>query len=206
MNKDSIAITSGGIDSITMLYEYQDKIELALSFDYGALINKNEIPFATYHCEKLNIKHQIIPLDFIRHYFHSGLLDNTVKSDSVPFRNGIMLSVACGFVENLNLQHVMIANNNCDFENFPDCRKDFIKFLSKGFQLGTFNKVEIIAPYTTMSKSDVIKRGIELGIDYSQTWSCYHGATKHCGKCNACLARKKAFYTLNISDPTNYEK
>lgn len=206
MIEKSVAIISGGIDSITMLYEYANQINLALSFDYGALINKKEIPFAELHCKKLNIEHKVINLDFVKQNFSSSLLDKTNSSDIVPFRNGIMLAIACGFAENHNYKTVMIANNESDSINFPDCRKDFIDNFSKGMQCGTMNKVSIFAPYMNISKYEIIRRGISLGIDYSETWSCYIGNEIHCGTCHACKNRKEAFSVLNHTDPTIYEK
>ena len=109
--KDSLIVVSGGMDSITLLYECADRIALAVSFDYGANHNHKEIPFARIHCERLKIKHIVIPLAFMKEYFRSSLLDGSdsvpeghyadenMKSTVVPFRNGIMLSVACGMAE-----------------------------------------------------------------------------------------------------------
>ena len=114
MKKDSILILSGGMDSTTLLYDYSDRIALAISFDYGSKHNAREIPFAHYHCEKLGIKHVCIPLEFMARYFQSSLLqggeaipegsydDENMRSTVVPFRNGIMLSVAVGMAESPN--------------------------------------------------------------------------------------------------------
>ena len=104
--KDSILILSGGMDSVTLLYDKQDEIAMAISFDYGSNHNAKEIPFAKMHCERLGIPHVTIPLDFMHQYFKSSLLDGSeaipeghyadenMKSTVVPFRNGIMLAVA----------------------------------------------------------------------------------------------------------------
>ena len=106
--KDSVLIVSGGMDSITMLYEYKDRIAIGLSFDYGSNHNAREIPFARMHCERLGIRHIVINLDFMHRYFKSSLLegpdaipeghyaDDNMKSTVVPFRNGIMLAIATG--------------------------------------------------------------------------------------------------------------
>ena len=121
--KDSLIVVSGGMDSITLLYEYADRIALAVSFDYGANHNHKEIPFARIHCERLKIKHIVIPLAFMKEYFRSSLLDGSdsvpeghyadenMKSTVVPFRNGIMLSIACGIAESNGLKQVLIANH-----------------------------------------------------------------------------------------------
>ena len=137
--KDSLIVVSGGMDSITLLYEYADRIALAVSFDYGANHNHKEIPFARIHCELLKIKHIVIPLAFMKEYFRSSLLDGSdsvpeghyadenMKSTVVPFRNGIMLSVACGIAESNGLKQVLIANHGGDHAIYPDCRSEFIQ-------------------------------------------------------------------------------
>lgn len=216
--KDSIIIVSGGMDSITMLYEYQERIALGVSFDYGSNHNKREIPFARLHCERLNIKHVTIPLDFIHTYFKSSLLegadaiplgnydDDNMRSTVVPFRNGIMLSIACGMAESMGLDNVMIANHHGDHAIYPDCRPAFIDAMSQAMTNGTYNYVHILAPYTRISKSDIARHGKELGLDYSLTWSCYKGGEKHCGRCGTCMERKEALREAGIVDNTEYEE
>ena len=142
-NKKSVAIVSGGIDSITMLYEYEDDISLVLSFDYGAMLNKYEIPFAVEHCRKLNIKHSIIDIAFIGETFKSFLFSSKESADIVPFRNGIMLAIACGYADNYGLEQVMIACNYEDSQVFPDCTYEFIRNYSIGLEKGTKNKIKI---------------------------------------------------------------
>lgn len=141
--KDSLIVVSGGMDSITLLYEYADRIALAVSFDYGANHNHKEIPFARIHCERLKIKHIVIPLAFMKEYFRSSLLDGSdsvpeghyadenMKSTVVPFRNGIMLSIACGIAESNGLKQVLIANHGGDHAIYPDCRSEFTKLWIK---------------------------------------------------------------------------
>ena len=124
--KDSVIIVSGGMDSVTMLHEYCDRIAVGISFDYGSNHNAREIPFARMHCERLGIKHIVISLDFMNRYFKSSLLegadavpdghyaDENMKSTVVPFRNGIMLSIAVGIAESNGLRYVMMANHGGD--------------------------------------------------------------------------------------------
>ena len=216
--KDSIIIVSGGMDSITMLYEYRERIAMGVSFDYGSNHNKREIPFARLHCERLGIQHVTIPLDFIHTYFKSSLLegadaiplgnydDENMKSTVVPFRNGIMLSIACGMAESMGLDYVMIANHHGDHAIYPDCRPAFIDAMSQAMTNGTYNYVHILAPYTRISKSDIARRGGELGLDYALTWSCYKGGEKHCGRCGTCMERKEALREAGIEDKTEYEE
>ena len=124
--KDSVIILSGGMDSTTLLYDQQERIALAISFDYGSNHNAREIPFAQLHCKGLGIRHIVIPLEFMSRYFKSSLLegddaipeghyaDENMRSTVVPFRNGIMLSIAVGIAESNGLQHVMMANHGGD--------------------------------------------------------------------------------------------
>jgi 7-cyano-7-deazaguanine synthase len=216
--KDSIIIVSGGMDSITLLYELKDRIALGISFDYGSNHNAKEIPFAKMHCERLGIKHIVIDLSFIHDYFKSSLLegsdsipegnydDNNMKSTVVPFRNGIMLSVATGFAESIGLKNVLIANHSGDHAIYPDCRKEFITAMNLATNAGTYANVNILAPYTNITKTDIAKKGKLLGIDYSETWSCYKGGDKHCGKCGTCRERKEALKNAGIDDNTEYEE
>lgn len=215
--KDSLIIVSGGMDSITMLHEYKDSIALALSFDYGSNHNDREIPFAKLHCERLGIPHIIIPLDFMHQYFKSSLLEGAdaipeghytsenMASTVVPFRNGIMLSIACGLAESKGLKRVLIANHGGDHTIYPDCRPGFISAMSDAMTQGTDTQVEIFAPYTSITKADIARHGKALGIDYSETWSCYKGTEKHCGKCGTCVERKEALMEAGIVDTTDYE-
>ncbi len=215
--KDSLIVVSGGMDSITLLHEYADQIALAVTFDYGSNHAKKEIPFAQLHCQRLGIKHLVIPLSFMHDYFKSSLLegdaaipeghyaDENMKSTVVPFRNGIMLSIACGIAESNGLHKVLIANHGGDHTIYPDCRPEFINAMSSAMQNGTYEHIEIFAPYTNITKGDIARHGKALGIDYSETWSCYRGGDKHCGKCGTCVERHEALLEAGIDDPTEYE-
>ena len=209
--KDSVIIVSGGMDSITLLHDY-------ISFDYGSNHNAKEIPFAELHCKRLGIKHITIPLEFMHKYFKSSLLegadaipeghyeDENMKSTVVPFRNGIMLAIAAGIAESNGLDHVMIANHGGDHAIYPDCRPEFISAMSSATSAGSYNGVTVIAPYTSITKGDIARKGKELGIDYTETWSCYKGGDKHCGKCGTCVERKEALRDAGIEDFTEYEE
>lgn len=139
MAKDSVLIYSGGLDSTTMLYEFADRLALAINFSYGANHNSREREYARIHCESLSIELLEIELPFIGAYFESSLLkgseavpegeydDSNMSSTVVPFRNGIMLSVAAGLAESRGLHKVMIANHGGDHSVYPDCRPQFTK-------------------------------------------------------------------------------
>ena len=216
--KDSVIIVSGGLDSITLLYDKAETIALAISFDYGQNHSKKELPYAEYHCQKLGIPHITIPLTFMHQYFKSSLLEGAeaipeghyeeenMKSTVVPFRNGIMLAIATGIAESHELKRVYIANHGGDHTIYPDCRPEFIDAMDKATSAGTFVDVRVEAPYTNISKADIVRRGTALGIDYAKTWSCYKGSEMHCGKCGTCVERKEAFADAGVEDPTEYEE
>ena len=215
--KDAILILSGGMDSTTLLHEYKDRIAMAVTFDYGSNHNAREIKCARINCEMLDIPHIVIPLQFMGQYFKSSLLagadaipeghyaDDNMRSTVVPFRNGIMLSVACGLAESNRLRFVMIANHGGDHAIYPDCRAPFIDAMSQAMRHGTYDGITIFAPYTNISKADIARRGKKLGVDYALTYSCYKGGEKHCGKCGTCVERKEALADAGIDDPTAYE-
>ena len=206
------------MDSITMLYEYKERIALGISFDYGSNHNAREIPFAAMHCERLGIKHIVINLGFMHQYFKSSLLEGAeaipegnydeenMKSTVVPFRNGIMLSIAAGVAESNGLKYVMMANHGGDHTIYPDCRPEFVSAMSEATRLGTYPGIEVLAPYTGITKSDIARHGKALGIDYAETWSCYKGGEHHCGKCGTRRERIEALADAGIEDHTVYDE
>ena len=206
------------MDSITLLYDFKDRIALGVSFSYGSNHNAKEIPFAEYHCKLLGIPHSVIDLAFMPKYFRSSLLeggdaipeghyaDDNMKSTVVPFRNGIMLSIAAGIAESHNLKYVMMANHGGDHAIYPDCRPSFVEAMSKATQEGTYPGIQILAPYTDITKADIAKKGKALGIDYTKTWSCYKGGEHHCGKCGTCVERREALAAAGIPDETIYDE
>lgn len=203
---------------MTLLYDKQESIALAVSFDYGGNHNSREIPFAELHCKRLDIPHIVVPLGFMRQHFKSSLLDGAesipeghyadenMKSTVVPFRNGIMLSIAAGIAESAGLKNVLIANHGGDHAIYPDCRPGFIEAIDRATQEGTYIGIRIVAPYTNITKTDIARRGKAIGIDYSETWSCYKGGEVHCGRCGTCVERREALAEAGINDNTVYEE
>lgn len=210
-------VLSGGMDSVTMLYEYASEIDLAVNFSYGSNHNARELEWACYHSEKLGIELVEIDLSFIGSNFHSSLLEgpdaipegdydfDNMKSTVVPFRNGIMLAAAAGLAESRGLEVLMIANHAGDHALYPDCRDSFVKAMSEAIKAGTYEGITVKAPYTLLSKTDIALRGKRLGIDYSTTYSCYRGLEKHCGRCGTCRERRQALADAGIVDTTEYE-
>lgn len=215
--KNGVIILSGGMDSVTLLHAEKERIALAVTFDYGSNHAAKEIECAKWHCQQLGIEHIIIPLEFMHKYFKSSLLeggeaipeghyaDENMKSTVVPFRNGIMLAIACGIAESRNLKYVFIANHAGDHAIYPDCRESFIGSMSEAASNGTYNHVQILSPFQTFNKGDIAALGGKLGVDYTRTYSCYKGGEKHCGKCGTCVERKEAFELAGMTDPTEYK-
>jgi len=200
-----------------MLYEYKDRIALAVSFHYGSNHNDRELHFARMHCERLQIPHREVHLPFIKQFFRSSLLEGAdaipegnydeenMRSTVVPFRNGIMLSIAAGMAENNRLQYVMLANHAGDHTIYPDCRPEFVEAMDAAVHAGTWNGVRLLTPYTNITKADIARRGKALGLDYAETWSCYKGGEHHCGVCGTCRERKEALAEAGIIDTTIYD-
>lgn len=215
--KDTLMVVSGGMDSTTMLHEYASRIALAVTFNYGSNHNAREIECARYNCALLGIELVVVDMPFVGQLFESSLLsgadaipegnydDENMRSTVVPFRNGIMLSVAAGLAESRGLKHLMMANHGGDHAIYPDCRRGFVNAMSRAIAEGTYEHIDIIAPYTDITKTDIARRGAALGIDYSHTYSCYKGGERHCGRCGTCTERREAFAQAGVPDPTVYE-
>ncbi|WP_297725811.1 7-cyano-7-deazaguanine synthase QueC [Porphyromonas uenonis] len=216
--RNSLIALSGGVDSTTLLYEYREEIACAVGFDYGSKHNARELAAAKAICRELEIPYLIIPLAFIGEYFRSDLLlsggemqlgdysEENMSSTVVPFRNGIMLSVLAGLAESRDLQQVLIANHFGDHAIYPDCRESFVKPMGEAITAGTSNGVKLVAPYTTLTKAEIVARGTRLGVPYGKTYSCYQGGERHCGRCGTCRERHDAFVANGLEDPTLYEE
>ena len=214
-----VTLISGGMDSVAALYHAagEHKVVGALSFDYGSKHNHKEIPFALLHSEKLGVPHRVISLGFVNELFASDLLqsggevpeghyeESNMKATVVPFRNGIMLSIAAGYAESCGAEGLIIAAHAGDHAIYPDCREDFMRPMAEAIHQGTYVGIQVLRPFITIRKEDIAARGHELGVDFSQTWSCYKGGEIHCGKCGTCVERREAFLLSGIPDPTVYE-
>lgn len=215
---NAVVLLSGGMDSVCALYHAHAlwQINCALSFDYGAKHNRKELPMAAWHCRQLGLEHKVLQLDFIDRTFSSTLLqsggyvpdghytDKVMQQTVVPFRNGIMLSIAAGFAESRQADAIVIAAHSGDHPIYPDCRNDFLSTMEKAIQLGSYAPAIILRPFVNMSKTEILQRGMALNVDFSRTWSCYKGGTVHCGTCGTCVERREAFCNAGINDPTEY--
>ena len=213
-----VVLLSGGMDSTVLLYKMHQEHEVVatLSFDYGSKHNHREIPFAASHSQRLGVEHVTIPLGFIANHFSSDLLksggeipeghyedENMVKT-VVPFRNGIMLSIAAGFAESKNAEAISIAAHSGDHAIYPDCRESFLSAISDSIIEGTYAGIKLLRPFVDIRKEDIATLGQSLEVDFAQTWSCYKGGEVHCGVCGTCVERKEAFEISGTTDPTTY--
>lgn len=208
-----ILVYSGGMDSTVLLYKYKEEIELAVTFTYGARQDEQQTKCAIENCKRLGIKHLTIPLEFMGKYFKSSILkggeevphgnydEENMKSTVVPFRNGIMLSIAIGLAESNGLDSVFIANHAGDHTIYPDCRQEFIDSMSAAAANGTFEGIKIVSPFCNISKREIALIGKEINVPFELTYSCYEGSECHCGECGTCRERKEA---LEGFDPTIY--
>ncbi len=211
-------LLSGGMDSVVAFYEALQAHEViaCVSFDYGSKHNACEIPFAQLHAQGNGIAHHTIPLDFVDQLFKSDLLKSggaipdghyaelTMKQTVVPFRNGIMLAIATGFAESIGAEALIIAAHAGDHAIYPDCRESFMQAIAAAMGEGTYEKIQLLRPFIGIDKSEIVRRGSKLGIDFSETWSCYKGGAVHCGVCGTCVERREAFIVAALSDPTHY--
>ncbi len=212
--KDIVILYSGGMDSSVALYQYGSRIRRAISFNYGSKHNDTEIRYAAMNCATLGIEHQIIDLDFNKLGFVSDLLksgdavpdghyeDENMKQTVVPFRNGIMLSIAAGIAESLGCNKILITNHGGDHTIYPDCRPEFIHAINDAIRNGTYNQTTVLAPYTNITKREIALIGQQNQVPFEHTYSCYKGNETHCGMCGTCTERKEA---LAGFDPTVYE-
>ena len=214
--KDSLLVLSGGMDSVTMLYDYRERIAACVNFHYGSNHNERERECARLNCRRLGIELIEIDLGFMGRYFESSLLsgaddipeadyaEDNMHSTVVPFRNGIMLAVAAGLAESRGLSTIMLANHAGDHAIYPDCRPGFVDAMGKAIAEGTYEHLTLFCPYTNLTKSDIVKRGVELGVDYRNTYSCYRGGERHCGTCGTCTERHEALADAGLN-PADFD-
>ncbi|MBU2462747.1 MAG: 7-cyano-7-deazaguanine synthase QueC [Candidatus Edwardsbacteria bacterium] len=222
LNKKAVILLSGGLDSATVLYWAIDKgyKPQALIFDYGQR-HRREVGSAKALCKKAGVPCRVISIKLP--WQGSSLLEKKaalpkaknvkavgaeIPSTYVPGRNTLFLSYGLSLAEAMGAGTVMIGANALDYSGYPDCRPDYIAAMSKVFKLGTKagrqgRPIKIVAPLLKMTKSQIIKLGINLGVPYALTWSCYSGGKKPCGTCDSCLLRAKGFKEAKMKDPAD---
>ena len=215
MKAKAVVVFSGGPDSATALYiALKRGFEVfPITFDYWQLARK-EIECAREMSKMLGLNWVLIDLSSVGKFYSgkTSLVDPSKPITSefskpiiVPFRNGVMLSIAVAFAESLGAERVFYGAQGSDAKHYPDCRGTFVKAFESAARFGTDSKISIEAPLITLKKSGVLKLGEELGVPFEMTWSCYSQRRKHCGECESCNNRKQAFTDAGIEDPTEYE-
>lgn len=218
MAEKVVVIYSGGMDSFTVLNRAltDGKQVYALSFDYGQRHVK-ELECASQVCKALNVHHKIIDISAINQLLAGSSLTDDIdipqghyeaqnmKSTIVPNRNMILLSMAVGYAVSIGAAQVYYGAHSGDHAIYPDCRPEFVTKMNDVCQIANYESVEIFSPYLTVDKTAILSDGISMGLDYSQTWTCYNGREKACGKCGACQERLEAFALNKLIDPIEYE-
>lgn len=218
MTEKVVVIFSGGMDSFTVLNKVvkQGYEAYALSFDYGQR-HKKELEYAARVCASLNIHHKIIDISAINELIGGSSLTSDIdvpeghyqqqsmQTTVVPNRNMILLSMAVGYAVSLKSSKVFYGAHSGDHAIYPDCRPEFVHKMNDVCAIANYEAVEILCPYLDVSKIDILTDGLKMGLDYYNTWTCYNGREKACGKCGACQERLEAFAENQTEDPLDYE-
>jgi 7-cyano-7-deazaguanine synthase len=207
------------MDSTVLLYHLhsQGYDVKALSVDYGQR-HRKELDSARTICRMLGITHEVADLRGITHLLKGSSLtdseidvpeghyaEESMKVTVVPNRNMIMLSVAIGYAISLGANFVAYGAHAGDHVIYPDCRPEFASAVNTAAMLADWHQVELLRPFIRLTKAEIAKRGTELNVPFDQTWSCYKGGERHCGRCGTCVERAEAFYLAGVNDPTDYE-
>ena len=217
-DKKAVVVYSGGMDSFTVLnHAIREGFEVfPISFDYGQR-HKKELIVAADVCAELKIPHRSVDLSSINSIIGGSSLtsdidvpeghyeEESMKATVVPNRNMIMLSLAVGYAVSLSIEKVFYGAHSGDHAIYPDCRPEFVKKMNDVCAIANYELVEIVTPYLNDSKIEILARGLEMGLDYGNTWTCYNGREKSCGKCGACQERLEAFEKNGVTDPLDYE-
>jgi len=208
-----VIVLSGGLDSTTLLYEYNEMYEMyAIIFDYGQK-NKREIKFAVKTCKKLGVEYKIIKIQLDK-LVSSGLMNKDIdviddkmrgekmNQTTVPNRNMIFLSYAIAYAMELDAPTILYGAQFGSFNK--DNSQEFIDAINNALFIVSNTLITIVAPYINLKKEDIVWRGIRYEVDYSLTYSCYVGKRLSCGKCHTCKLRLEAFEKLGKKDPIRY--
>ncbi|SFL95847.1 7-cyano-7-deazaguanine synthase QueC [Marinobacter zhejiangensis] len=218
MKETVVVIYSGGMDSFTLLHKARaEGYDVhALSFNYGQR-HVRELDCARAVCEQLGIPHRVIDIRSLSEVMAGSALtgevevpeghyqEENMKTTVVPNRNMILLSLATGYAVTVEAQAVWFGAHGGDHAIYPDCRPEFMEKMDAVCRVANYHPVAIAAPYIRADKSEILAEGLALGLDYSQTWTCYNGRDKACGRCGSCVERLEAFASNQLPDPLSYE-
>jgi len=214
--KKCVVVLSGGPDSTTVLFwaRNQGYDVYPITFNYGQIATK-EIQQAAIISKEIGVPHKIIDFSSLKDIYTgvTSLIDRSIPMTPefsepiiVPFRNGIFLAASVAYAVSIGANYVFYGAQGSDDLFYPDCRKEFYKAFENAAKLGTDQPIIIEAPFSEMKKSEMLKKGKELGVPFHLTWSCYFNESIHCGVCESCMNRKRAFSEAKLSDPTKYSK
>lgn len=214
----AVVIYSGGMDSYTVLHRaLRDGYDVhALSFDYGQR-HARELDVAREVCERLKLSHRVVDIRAIHQLIGNSALtdsgrpmpkadyaEDNLADTVVPNRNMILLSLAIGHAVNIGAPICFYGAHGGDHVLYPDCRPVFVERMNDVAAIANFEAVKIEAPYLHSDKSRILADGVEMGLDYAETWTCYLGEELACGECGSCRERLNAFSSLGMIDPLPY--
>lgn len=207
MNKKSIILLSGGLDSLVSLGVGIDEynIKLALTFDYGQNPLAQEVLASKKIADYYNIEHKVIELPFLKEITHNAFVGRSedlptenlgtkesAKAVWVPNRNALFLNIAGAFADAHGYTHIFLGANKSEGQTFPDNTPQFVERINSMFEYSTSNGVEVVAPLINYTKNDIVKKALELKIPLELAYSCYAGGDKNCGLCESCKHLKNA--------------
>ncbi len=218
MSETVVVIYSGGMDSFTLLHLARARGHQvhALSFDYGQR-HVRELECARHVCEDAGIPHKVIDIRALGEVMAGSALtadvdvpeghyeEESMKATVVPNRNMILLSLATGYAVTAGASAVWYGAHGGDHAIYPDCRPEFVEKMDAVCRVANYEPVAIEAPFMAMDKAEILAEGLKLNLDYSQTWTCYNGRDKACGRCGSCVERREAFAAHDLVDPLPYE-
>ena len=222
--KKAISVLSGGLDCTVATSVYAKEYEIhAITFNYGQKSFKRELKASKEICEKMNWTHEVIDLDWLSKISTSSLntgeipevsaedlddLDKSTETASsvwVPARNTVFTSIALSYAESIGAEIIIVGWNDEEGTTFPDNSKEYLKNFNELIEVGSPDNIKIEAPAIDLDKEEIVKLGVEVGAPMRLSYSCYKGEEKHCGVCESCMRRKRAFEKLGITDFTEYE-
>ena len=216
----TIVVCSGGLDSVTLAHKVAAERTLTrlVSFDYGQR-HKKELEYARRCAMRLLVPHDLVDIAAVGRLLTGSALtsggvvpeghyaEETMRITVVPNRNAIMLAVAFGIATADHADAVAAAVHGGDHFIYPDCRPAFVEAFEamQRHALDGLARISFYTPFLRKSKADIVREGAKLGVPFAETWSCYKGGARHCGRCGTCVERREAFHLADVEDPTPYE-